>query len=300
MKLEELNKNIKQHKVSDSLIIFKNTDSDFIANQYITEIANQHNLTKVNINDLSEIKTSATIFDKFMPEVLYIYRTDKFTFDNVSLTNNKNIIISCNSMPKKIEALFEDYVVTVPKLETWQLKDFALTQLVSVDEPTVDWLIQICNNNIDRIALEVDRIKVFSEDDRQYIVADFNRDYIYGDLTQYKIYDFTNAIITRNFSKVASLYNELINLDYSPFGLMILLYNNFKTIIEIQTDASATAEKYNINPRQFNAIKHNINYYTNEQLAHIFLILTGLDKEIKSGNFDTNLVLDYLLTNIFK
>ena len=84
MTIETLFKDIQQNTVTDDLIIFKNPKNDFIANQYINEIAKQHNLTTVLIEDVDDIKTTQTTFDLIVPANLQVLRVDAFKSTDVN------------------------------------------------------------------------------------------------------------------------------------------------------------------------------------------------------------------------
>ena len=298
MTIETLFKDIQQNTVTDDLIIFKNPKNDFIANQYINEIANQHNLTIMSVEDVDDIKTTQTAFDLIVPANLQILRVDAFKSTNTDLMKAKNVIIVCNSIPKETEKIFKNYIVKVPELENWQIKDYIYTQLEGTEPTELDWLAEVCKYDIHRIALEVDRLKIFPPIERTVTIRNFKEDFIYSDLSEYVIFDFINALILQDAEKVKKLYLQLSTMESSPLGIVALLYNNIKDIIMVHTGNMSAAES-GISSGEYWAIKHIPVQYNKDQYIKLFLLITSIDKQLKTGNLDVDLILDYLLVNIF-
>ena len=298
MTIETLFKDIQQNTVTDDLIIFKNPKNDFIANQYINEIAKQHNLTIMSVEDVDDIKTTQTAFDLIVPANLQILRVDTFKSTNTDLIKAKNVIIVCNSIPKETEKIFKNYIVKVPELENWQIKDYIYTQLEGTEPTELDWLAEVCKYDIHRIALEVDRLKIFPPIERTVTIRNFKEDLIYSDLSEYVIFDFINALILQDAEKVKKLYLQLSTMESSPLGIVALLYNNIKDIIMVHTGNMSAAE-IGIPSGKYWAIKHIPVQYNKDQYIKLFLLITSIDKQLKTGNLDVDLILDYLLVNIF-
>jgi hypothetical protein len=49
---------------------------------------------------------------------------------------------------------------------------------------------------------------------------------------------------------------------------------------------------------QFNAIKYNCGYYSGNQLVNIMKLISDMDRKIKSGEFPTNIMRDYMILSI--
>ena len=298
MTIETLFKDIQQNTVTDDLIIFKNPKNDFIANQYINEIAKQHNLTMVSVENIDDIKTTQTTFDLIVPTNLQIVRVDAFKSTDADLMKAKNVIISCNSISKEAEKLFKNYIVKVPELEKWQIKDYIYTQLEGTEPAELDWLAEVCKYDIYRIALEVDRLKIFPPIERTVAIRNFKEDLIYSDLSEYVIFDFINALILQDAEKVKKLYLQLSTMESSPLGIVALLYNNIKDIIMVHTGNMSAAE-IGISSGKYWAVKYIPVKYNKDQYIKLFLLITNIDKQLKTGKLDVDLILDYLLVNIF-
>ena len=59
-----------------------------------------------------------------------------------------------------------------------------------------------------------------------------------------------------------------------------------------------TPESLGMSWGQFNAIKHNCGYYSAAQLINILKLISDMDRRIKSGEFPTNIMRDYLILSI--
>ena len=78
------------------------------------------------------------------------------------------------------------------------------------------------------------------------------------------------------------------------------MLKNIKNIINIQLDVTASAEKLNMQQKQFNAIKYNCGKYTSTELINIYKFLLDIDYRLKNGEliFNNKQFRDYLICNI--
>ena len=229
-----------------------------------------------------------------------IYFNKEFKTDLEALSSINNLIIICSTIDKTTKDFYNSFIIHIPALEEWQLKDYVYSNLEGVDTKSSDWLIAICNNNIERIDTEICKITSVPTDDRQHLFEQFKNDKIFGDACTQTIFNLTNAIIHKNYTEIINAYSELYLMDSNPMGFYSILYNGFKNVINIQLDSSPTPESCGLKPAQFWAIrKNNIGFYDRDTLLNIFNLLTSIDKEIKLGNIDVNMLIDYLLVAIF-
>ncbi len=296
MDISILKKSIESSMPTQNFIIFKNTDNSFLSNQYTNAIASKTNCTIEYIESLDGLYVNDPFLD---PELstLYVYHTD--TLQNLkSGLDTKNLIIICNKIDKASSQLYKDFIIDVPKVELWQVKDFIFSVASGLSETQLESLYNMCQSNIYRAALELDKLCIFTESERSIIFDSYVRDNQYSDLNQDTIFTLCNAIISKDILTICKVYKEIDTLDFNVFGFIQLLYTNFKNIINVQLAKYPTAESCGLKPNQFYAIKYKVGIYTREQLIKIFSMLTGLDKQIKVGQISTDIVLDYIITYI--
>ena len=293
MKLEELKRDIENNTVTDNLLIFK-CDIRFIPLQYVHEIGKIKNKNITFVDTIEEFPHNTSNLFGFVDDNLYVYVCDKL--DKLELTNYKNCVIICEKIDKSINS---DYVINVPKLEQWQVKDYVYSICDGVDSRLLDKLIEICNYDIYRLDNEIQKLLAFNSSDRNIILSEMFDSGSFYELIDYTIWNLSNAIIKKDINSLSAIYEKLPYIDVEPVGLVTVLYNNFKNILQVQLGKNVTAETLGISSKQFWAVKnYNINYYTKEQLIDIFLLITNMDKLLKTGKLKTDLFIDYMITKI--
>lgn len=298
--LIKLKSTIESNKLSNSLLIFINSEP-FLTHQYITEIAKQRKLKIENIEKFDELLTDSDIFslDSMPSNTLRIVNLDDFKCTNKKGLSITDCIIVCNTIKdKETSDLFEASIINFPKLTDWNVKDYVYSNS-NISDRAKDWLLDTCKNNIYRIQQELDKLNIFNRKDQPELFDEFVQDGIFSDLSSFNIFDFINAIISKDREKVKTILSERENIDIEPLGVVTLLYNNLRNIIGIQMNPNATAESLGLSPKQFVAIRYRVNKYPSEKLINIFNTIIKIDEQLKTGYLDNDEIIDYILINIF-
>lgn len=302
MTLQELKIAIETNNIPDDLIIFKNSESSFIASQYSRMIAIKKNLEISYIEDLKGIiQDYSSIFTEVnleTPSNLNVYRTDILKHIPSTLTQFSNLIIITNKIEdKEMESLLSSHIINVPKLEEWQWKDYVYSLCEGVDTQHLDWLLNICKDK-DRLDNEVQKVAIFNPLERKYLFEDLMRDGLLDDLSSYNIFNIVNAICKKDINTLTYLMKEISNIDVNEFGLLTLLLKNFKNLISVQLAFNPTPESTGIDNKQLYALKKMPRVYSQDQLIAIYSFLCDIDKRVKSGELPTEIMIDYLITKI--
>lgn len=297
--IKTIKSEIDNENIKNTFIIFKYSDTDFIAFQYFNAICNLLGAECNYIDSLSELNTKhSNLFAEPTESIINLYKADKFETTDENLMR-KNLIIICKSVEKKTAVMYNDYVVEIPKLEDWQIQDYVYSLAEGVEEKELDKLLNVCKNDIYRIDAELNKLLLFKEVERKHVYQQFIEDGIFNDLSTYSIFDFSNAIIKKDINSLKNIYRELEKIDVEPMGLLTVLLNNFRNIMKIQLANNPTAESCGMKSGQFWAIRHQCGIYTKEQLLKIFDFLTNIDKQIKTGNMPVNsFLIDYVVITI--
>ena len=299
MKLEDLKSSIEANKYDYNFLIFIDKDSEFLSEQYIYAIKDILHKDLNYIEDINQVLKSSSLFGGYESDYLDIVKVDTFDTIDKRLFNKNNLIIVCKKISDEAKAFYNVYIVNFSKLENWQIKDYLYSMCDGLDDKQLEYILNITNNNIYRLQVEIDRITLFDKSVRSNIFKEFMGEGVLEDLSSYTIFNLTNAILKRDKSAVSNIYKELKSMDVEPIGLLTILYNNFRNIIKIQLTNNATPEGTNIPSKQFWAIKHNCGIYTKQKLITIFIMLTDLDRKIKTGELNVSFLIDYILVNIF-
>lgn len=298
MTIQELKATIESGNVPKGLTILKVADSFFVPNQYIDFI--RKSVEIVYVETCSDIINSRTdIFDLGnSSDSLKVLKTEEFKNTDERLKSSGNVFIVCRKMDKKTSSVFKDYIIDVPKLEKWQMEDYAYSLAEGVNENQLKNLVEICNYDIYRIDKELQKITIFPKEQRQFIFDSFVNDGIFSDINNHTVFDFTNALLKKDKEKLFELYKEIQNVDVEPIAFPMILIKSFKNVIDVQL-SRFNAEQLGMKPNQYWAIKNtSIGFYTKDQLISIFGFLTDLDRRIKVGEMPVKYLVDYIIVKV--
>lgn len=293
MNIEQFKNCVVNNTLTSNLVIAEYKDNgDFIFHQYLNKFANDNYLDIEYIDDISQVNSGVNLFGT-KPTKVKILSVDKLS--EVVIPTNDYVWIKTNKIDKKIKTEYEDYIITIPKLESWQIKDYVMSTCEDFNEKDVDYFLSIYKDNIFRIDNELQKFKGF-EVNKIYPLI---KDQLYTDVSEYNIFDLVNALIKHDTNALQTILIDLDNIDVDAFGLLKLLITNFKKIIDIQLNPKATAESLNISSKQFWAVKkYSCGHYNREQLISIYTMLNECDFNIKSGIIDTKVIVNYVITKI--
>ena len=303
MTIQELKKQIELNCVTDAPMIFKDDDSMFLSNQYIQAISRSRNLEINYIDDLFDVISSS--FDFFtcetdeQPSCLNVLKAQVYNWANIDISRTTNLIVVVTKFSdKSLESKLANYIVSMPKLEDWQIKDYVYSICEGVDQKDLDWLMSMCGKNICRLQQELDKLTLFSVSERKYLFNSFIRDSAMNDMSSYNIFNFTNAIASKDMLTLKSIYREIERADITDFYLLTVLLKNFRNIVLVQLNSNPTPESTGLDSKQLYAIKRIPKCYSPEQLVNIFTFLCDIDRQVKEGELPATLVVDYLTVKI--
>lgn len=298
MTLQELKQSLETNTFKPTTLLLISEDK-FIPLQYVEEIKKHYDV--MYIESLQELTpTEDDIFgdSNDISSDVIIFNTNLVDFSDEILFNRDNVIVIANKIDKSSKKFYGDLVIEVPKLVEWQVKDMVYSLGRGIDTKQLDWLIHNSNGDVNRLYQDMTKINIFNESERKHLFEELIEDGAFDDLSANTIFNFTNAILKKDYQSLKLIYEEIDNIDVNDFGLLTILYNNFLNVVSIQMGINPTAESLGMSWGQFNAIKHSCGYYSGVQLVNILKILSDIDRRIKSGEFPTNIMRDYLILSI--
>lgn len=288
MNVIDLKINIENKTLSDSPMIWKITDSSslLITNQYFHEIANFKNLEIKLIDTTDEIPDTGFIEDTN----LYIIKTKEF---NSPLDNFKNCIVICEKTNLDC--------IKIPKLEKWQLDDFVTGKLPGINKNELLWLSNEYGDNYFGFINEIEKLSLFNKSEQAEVFNLLKNSGEFKSITSLNIWDLSNGILKRDKELIQKVLEVIDYIDVEPIGLLTVLYNNFRRVIDIQTNPRAIAKDLGISDKQLYAIKkNNCGYYSRDELVRIFKLLTSLEYKYKFEGLSLNNLIDYMVCNILE
>ena len=298
MTIELFKQLVEQKQDISDLVVLKYDKDPFLADHYLQRILRYSEYEF--ISELTPfLKKSNNIFGEAQ-DILYIHRCDSLNEIATPALLNRKILIICKSFASKdVENSFGEHVIQLPKLEDWQIKDFAYSLIKGVPEEQIDRLLSLCKNDYYRLEQELSKISIFEEPGRKFLFEDFVRDGALSDLSTYNIFNFTNAISRKDINTIASVYKEKDYCDITEMNLLVILCQAFRNTILVQTANNPTEQSIGISNKQIWAVRNNnCGFYDNKELTKIYEFLTGIDYKIKNGEMPMEILIDYLMVKI--
>ena len=104
---------------------------------------------------------------------LRVIKTESFIWSNIRISELKDVIIVVSKFSDKaVEKQFDPWIVSVPKIEDWMLKDYVYSTTEGVAQKDLDWLMNLCGKNRNRLQMELDKLTLFGVDERKYLFND--------------------------------------------------------------------------------------------------------------------------------
>lgn len=301
MTIEALKAEIESGNIKDDFIIIKRNGSDFLTTQYVDNIIRVLNKPPVYIESIDDILyDSFSFFSDEEDDVnIRVLDIDKFDIPMEKLGGIKSLIIITNKFAdKEVESQLSNRILTMPKLEEWQVTDYVYSLLDGVDKSDLDWLLSILHNNLYRLDQEIGKLSLFTPGERKYLFKEMRNDGTFNDLSTFNIFNFSNAITHKDINSLKNVYKEISRIDISDFGLLAILLKGFRNILMVQLNPNPTTENTGIESKQLYAIKKIPKVYSPEQIINIFMFLSDIDRQVKSGELPTDILVDYMTVKI--
>lgn len=282
-------------KIKTPLIFVPGTT--FLVTQYVEAIAKMYDDVLI-VDDLQNIYVSNSIFGE-THNCLKLFYIDKLEMLDERFRSASDVIIIADKISANILGQYPDNVLIFPVVEDWQIKDYVYSRCDGVETEKLDWLIELCNSNLFRLKYEADKINVFPLTQRKYLFDTFLRDGVFDDLSQYTIFNITDAIQKKDAEELGKILEELSRIDVEQVGVVTLLHNNFEKLIKVWLTNNPTSENTGIKSNQIWAIKNLPRVWSKEQLIKIFKIICDTDNLYKSGKLPVSKILDYIILKVF-
>lgn len=290
MTLPEVKQYLTDNQNIDKMLIFKCEDTDFISMQYTKKLAEIRNAEIINVESLEDIPTSNPFIEE---NLIYLYRCE--SFDKI-IEENKQLIIIAKKLSKDVLKELSDYIIIVPKLENWMTEDFIKLNCSGLDNEMVSWFIANYDNDIYKILLEIDKLKVFPPDIRKYLFEEFYNNGVFDSPDKNNTFALSNALQSKDKNSLIQLLSK--NNEIEPISAMSLIQSNLKKLCKVWLNKAPNPDNTGLKSNQIWAINNLPRTYTKEQLVKAFEIVSGLDRKIKAGEFPIELTIDYIVVKL--
>lgn len=274
----------------------------------------------MTVSSISDILDEASMISLFSSKKIIIGRE----FDTKKMNDNdldylKRYIDNINKevyivlIAKKIDARSKEYKIfkdSFKVIETDKNNDsdkdilkyidsYILDKGYRIDRYNLEYLLSKLGNNIDNIKIELDKIFLYLDNDKE-----INReviDLLISDNIDNIIYEFTNAVLDKDYDTVMKMYSEFkienIGYDY----LLVSLDNVFRQALIIkmlynQGSSNSDIAKV-IGKKEFYVKKmlERLYNYSEDELARMIDRLAIIDRDYKTGKSNIDMLELFLI-----
>lgn len=283
MDIKSLKAKIENNDLDDSFMLWKcPPGSELVVSQYLKKIAENKHLVLKYIDSIDEI-----VGDSFLKDInLYVFLSKKYN----EKYNNNNLIVICEET-KNTDA------IVFPKLEAWQVVDFAKSFLPGVNIEMLNELIK-GYSEYQLFISDMEKLAIFDEEDQNYLVDDlFDQLSITPTLT---VFDLSNALLRHDIKLAREVLKVKDRIDLTPMHLLTILLNNVKKVLDIQLGGNnIKASDLGISDKQFFVIKkYNCGIYSNAKLISIYETLLDIENKFKFKELEVCDIIDYIVCKI--
>lgn len=296
---KEIDKIIKKNKIDNNSIIKYSLNEDSIDN--ILEDANTFNLfsdTKlIIVNDANIFNSSNDILTDKIINYLNNYNNKSylvFTLLSDKIDNRKKItkvmsdkgnIINLNK--KEVDI---NYIISYLKENGYQ-----------INMSDARMILNKVGNNLFSINNELDKLMLFKLEDK---VIDKNSiDLLINENIDSSLFALVDSITNKDKDKMLKLYHECL-LESDPIMIINMLANKYILLYQVKRLISdgysddKIAKELEVHPYPVKLARNMCYSYSVKEILDIILKLANLDKDIKLGNVNGEVGLEFLLLSI--
>ena len=280
----------------------------------------RYDLTECNVSELIDDASSISMFGE---EKLLIGENALFLTSNVDpishnldylekyLTseNHKNVVIfyvitDKLDVRKKIvktlkdkAKIFHEEAIDKKNIGSFIVKEFK-NKGYNIDLKTANYFNEFVGSDIDIILSEIDKMVIYKEDNKNISKSDI--DDISSRAFKDNIFEFTDAIMKKDYKRIFLYYNDLLKLNEDVIKFISVISNKFILIYQVKIlslknkSQKEIASILGIHPYRVK-LAYESDYFINE-LEDMIKKLHELDLGIKSGKLNKeDSFLDFLI-----
>lgn len=299
MTLSELKKFIINKTVPADFMIFVAKDCPFLASQYLQAICNLSKSGSRRISSIYEPQQSSLALLTSPEDIINVLKVEVFDERAEDYNQFENTIVVCDQIEKSIASTVEPYVIKFPKLEEWQVLDYAKSICSELDDSDLTWLIQVTDNNIERVTNELEKVAMFPKSEQKAVFASIRFD-SQTDLYKLDLFTIVNALVEGDFTVLYDFvrYNGYEEID--PVVLANRAFTSLKNITLVTQNQGLTAEACGVSAGQFRFLTYKYHSLNLEALKAKLKFLADFDLKLKTSQLDLGKreMTNYLVSNL--
>lgn len=286
MEFKELKNKILKKELPSFVVLAGDID---VIQVYKEKIYSLFNITKINsITDYLKILQSKIQ----KADTTYLLEDDEIFKEDTTYWGIpfKNLIVIYTDLKKsdKFYKAFDKEVVMFDKLTDMELKG-AIRYKLDIKETDLDWVVENCNHNYNKIMNEIDKVCIFPVATHQTTFDQFKRMNLFSLSDTTDAYAFVNSVTDRNNLKMIDMLNNMNSQDV--LGNMTMVYNSLKNLLIVKThilksrDTQSRANELGMSKGLYYVLSQKTGY-TVEELCRTLLNLIESMNNIKTGKIE--------------
>lgn len=194
-------------------------------------------------------------------------------------------------------------VFEIDKVNHYKLSDSTRQAVkkrnASIDDDALELLLSRIGNNLVEMALEVDKLCLYSKHITKDIV-----DRLVSKPLDENVFDLTSAIVNKDRQKMFATYKDLMVLNEEPIKLIVLLANQMRLLYQVKLlDRKGYTDKeiasiLAVNPYRLKYVRKEGRDFDIQELVSCLDALSALDVGIKTGKIDKKIGLELFMLKI--
>ena len=277
---------------------------------YINKIAECINVKPTRADSMEEVLPKITSNSLFSTPQCYVIREDKEfikseavqDFFDEKIQSQNIVILTFYTLDKrtKFYKAYTDSIVFFERLNEQILSKY-VHRKIELSERNTRMLIDVCECDLSRIYLEIDKVISYAEktgcSNDQSFVALLESGTIYEPPYD-AIFDFVDAVLKRKTKLAYNLYQQCQAIGEANLTLLSVLYTNAKAVLQVQSCASKDiAKSTGLTGFQIKLAKEKCGVYKNRELVNLMKLIQRVERGIKTGEIEDGLSVDYVLVN---
>ena len=279
---------------------------------YINKIAECINVKPTRADSVADIMHKLTGNSFLSVPQCYVIREDTDfiksdvvqDFVDEKIQNQNIVILAFNSLDKrtKFYKAYNDSIVMFERLNEQILSKYVHKE-IDLSERNTRMLIEICENDLSRIYLEIDKIRTYTSCGEKSKTHDQAFEQLVRNGVIYEppydaIFDFVDAVLKRQVKLSYNLYRQCQDIGESNLTLLSVLQSNAKSTLQVQSCSSKDiANSTGLSGFQIKLAKERCGYYKNRELVDMMRLIQKVERSIKTGEIEESVSIEYVLVN---
>jgi DNA polymerase III subunit delta len=176
-------------------------------------------------------------------------------------------------------------------LENW-LRQYTTKNYINIDQKAITELAIRAGNDLFQLTSELTKLSAFKNKD---VITIDDVKMMASSAFSDNIFSLVDSIGNKNKKLAIKLVSDQINFGSHPLMVLSMISRQFKIILKTKDD-NASAVSAKIHPFVFNKAKTQGQNFTKDKLIAIINDVLNIERELKSGERNPELLLDVFLT----